>query len=76
MGKILETLELRGLLGSGNSDCLAKYRKQTIQILLPPAIGGKILETWELWRFRAAHNSAFGTVDECQIVKDRILSYR
>jgi hypothetical protein len=55
-GKILETLDLRGLLAPKNFGCRAKYRKQTIQILLPPVVGGKILETWELWRLRAARS--------------------
>ena len=40
-----------------NSGRVARYRKQRMQIFLPPAIGGKILETWELRRFQVGRSS-------------------
>jgi hypothetical protein len=35
----------------------ANCTKHTAEILLPPVVGGKILETWELWRLLVGRGS-------------------
>jgi hypothetical protein len=65
----------------------ANYRKHTAKILLPPLVGGKILETLELWRLLVGRGSVsepgakgalvglsgFAVQERarCQVVKDR-----
>jgi hypothetical protein len=54
-GKILETLKLRRFSAQEKSGCLAKYRKQTTEILLPPVVEAK---SWKHGSYGDSRSSA------------------